>query len=72
MVILGDPKCAGWRDLGHEPVGIELLLVKLFDSLPGDALLLWGMIPNAGTILGSAVVALSIQGGGIVRGEEYV
>ena len=53
-------------------VAIEPFRFEALDGGLGDAFLRYAVIPDAGAILGADIVALAVERGRIVRGEEYV
>jgi hypothetical protein len=58
------------RDLGDDGVGEGVVGGELRDVGFGDALLVGGVEEDGGTVGGSFVGALAVEGGGVVDGEE--
>ena len=72
MIVLGGIEGLQGNDLGDDGVGPEGCIGKLFDD-GGGGLLLGGSGKKDGrTVLGAHVSALTVEGSGVVDGEEDV
>ncbi len=70
MVVLGRIECVEFSDFGDDWVGEDFLVGELLDHVFGDLFFFFSSIENCGTVLGAAVVALAVEGCGVVGCKE--
>jgi len=72
VVVFGGVEGFEGDDFGDDGVGPQVLGFQVLDSFFGDGFLLLGVVEDGGAVLGADVVALAVEGGGVVDGEEDV
>ena len=71
MIVFSRPKVLELANLGDDGVGIELLLFNLVAHFISFLLLLLVRVEDSRLVLGTNIVALPIEGCGVVYIEEY-
>lgn len=70
VVLLGGPPPARGRDLGDDGRGLPPLGADAGGDVPGHLLLLGAVVVDGAAVLGPAVGALTVEGGGVVGAVE--
>lgn len=70
MVVLGRIECVEFSDFGDDWVGEDFLVGELLDHVFGGLFFFFSSVENCGTVLGAAVVALAVEGCGVVGCKE--